>query len=455
MKKLNWIGLIVAFIMAGNVSAQGMIGEGEVFSLQKCIELGLKHNTDIKKAHLDEQAADYQRKEITGTGLPQVDAYGNYNNFLDVYPQAIPGGVLNPDSDPNGVDVIAFGVPQSVKAGVQINQLVFSQSYLVGLKAAKSSEEFYRLLTRRTEEDVIYDIALNYYGVIATKLQMDNLEANHDKLKKLEEILKAQYENDLARKVDYNRVKVNLTTLETEMDNLEIVIDQRTNYLKLVMGLPVDVDLELDSYDFIDQDFPIQALQLEADLSQRYDLQVLDKQLELNDLNIKNIQSGYYPTLAAFADVNYNAFSKEFDFISDSHVWYRGALVGLKLNIPIFDGMQKKNKVAQARVEAEKIQYDQYMAEQNAQAEYLNASKKLRNSLNSLQAQESNMELSETVFDETSQLYREGLSPLTDLLDAETALREARAAYFNQIINVKTAEADLYKSTGQIERIVK
>ena len=68
-------------------------------------------------------------------------------------------------------------------------------------------------------------------------------------------------------------------------------------------------------------------------------------------------------------------------------------------------------------------------------------------------AQQSNLALSETVFDETNQLYREGLSPLTDVLDSETALREARAAYFNQIINVKTAEADLYQSTGQIEKI--
>ncbi|GAB3650072.1 TolC family protein [Echinicola sediminis] len=455
MKKQNWIGLFLTLMLASNVMAQNAIREGEVFDLQKCIELGLKHNTNIKKAQLDEQAARYQRKEITGTGLPQVEAYGSYNNFLDVYPQAIPGGVLNPDSDPNGVDVISFGVPQSVKAGVQVNQLIFSQSYLVGLKAATSSEQFYRLMTQMTEEDITYDIALNYYGVIATQLQMDNLEANYDKLKRLEEIIKAQYENDLARKVDYNRVKVNLTTLEAEMDNLEIGIEQRTNYLKLVMGLPVDLDLKLAAYDFSDRNLPYQALQADANLSERFDLQVLDKKLELNDLNIKNIQSGYYPTLAAFADLNYNAFSKKFDFISDSHVWYRGALVGLQLNIPIFDGLQKKNKIAQARVESEKMQYDRYMAEQNAQAEYLNASKKLQNSISSLQAQESNLELSETVFDETSQLYREGLSPLTDLLNAETALREARAAYFNQVINVKTAEADLYRSTGQIERIIK
>jgi outer membrane protein TolC len=308
-------------------------------------------------------------------------------------------------------------------------------------------------MTAMTSEDIIYDIALNYYSVIATELQKINLEANHDKLVKLEGILKAQYENDLARKVDYNRVKVNLTSLETEMDNLETLIEQRSNYLKLVMGLPVASELKLTAYDFDQNSNSLQVLTMDPDLSNRYDLQVLDKQQELHALNIKNIQSGYYPTIAAFADLNYNAFSNSFDFLSSSHQWYRGSLVGIQLNIPIFDGFQRKNKIAQAKIQSEKLRHDQYLAEQNAEASYLNAVKKMKNSLKSLEAQQSNLILSETVFDETNQLYREGLSPLTDVLDSETALREARAAYFSQIINVKTAEADLYQSTGQIEKI--
>lgn len=451
MKKQNLIPLILMLFLGGVVHAQGGIDDG--FTLKECIELGLKNNAQIKKSILDEEEAGYLRKEITGTGLPQVEAYGNYNNFLDVYPQAIPGGILDPNSDPNGVDVIAFGVPQSLKGGVKLSQLVFSQSYLIGLKAAKTSEEFYRLITEMTTEDIIYDIAMNYYGVIATQLQMINLEANHDKLVKLEGIIKSQYENDLARKVDHNRVKVNLTSLETQMDNLETLIEQRSNYLKLVMGIPVADELALAPYNFEEQHDQQAILLEDPDLSNRYDLKVLDKQQELNALNIKNIKSGYYPTIAAFADLNYNAFSNSFDFLSTSHQWYRGSLVGIQLNIPIFDGNQKKNKIAQARMQSEKLKHDQYLAEQNAQASYLNAVKKMNNSLKSLEAQQSNLVLSETVFDQTNQLYREGLSPLTDVLDSETALREARAAYFNQIINVKTAEAELYQSIGKIEKI--
>ena len=268
MKKQNWIPLILTLFLGGVANAQEARDNG--YSLKECIELGLKNNIEIKKSMLDEQEAGFQRKEITGSGLPQLEAYGTYNNFIDVYPQGIPGGVLNPNSDPNGVDVISFGVPQSLKGGFKVNQLVFSQSYLIGLKAARTSEEFYRLMTAMTSEDIIYDIALNYYSVIATELQKINLEANHDKLVKLEGILKAQYENDLARKVDYNRVKVNLTSLETEMDNLETLIEQRSNYLKLVMGLPVASELKLTAYDFDQNSNSLQVLTMDPDLSNRY-----------------------------------------------------------------------------------------------------------------------------------------------------------------------------------------
>src|SRR5690606_29821028 len=178
-----------------------------IYSLKEVLKVGLENSYDLKKTRLDEDAAAYQRKEIIGSGLPQVKAYGNYNNFLNVTPMGIPGGVLNPESSPNDIDVIQFGVPQSLQAGVQLNQLIFSQSYLVGLKAARTSEEFYLLLSQMSEEDILYDLAMNYYNIIGLELQRETVDANMDRLVNLERILRAQVENDLAKKVDYNRVK--------------------------------------------------------------------------------------------------------------------------------------------------------------------------------------------------------------------------------------------------------
>lgn len=448
--------LLLIFLLSINFSVFSQspsVTDGEGYSLKEVLKVGLENSYDLKKTRWDEDAAAYQRKEIIGSGLPQVKAYGNYNNFLNVTPMGIPGGVLNPESSPNDIDVIQFGVPQSLQAGVQLNQLIFSQSYLVGLKAARTSEEFYLLLSQMSEEDILYDLAMNYYNIIGLELQRETVDANMDRLVNLERILRAQVENDLAKKVDYNRVKVNMTTLQASKDDLEIGISQSKNYLKLLMGIPMDTPLELEEQDF-DLDLS-QALpqDLNTDLQNRIDLRVLNKQQDLYGLDIQNIRSGYYPTLIGFADVNYNTFSNDFTFLSESKPWYRGALIGLKLEIPIFDGFQKKNRVAQAKVRSWQLDQDIIKANQAAVMQHQNAMKKLTSSIGSAKAQEENLQLAEDVYAQTELLYKEGLSPLTDLLEAETALREARTAFNNQLINVKTAQVDLYKSTGDISKL--
>jgi outer membrane protein len=454
MSKNN--SLLLIFLLGINFSVFSQSspqGDVERYSLKELLKTGLENSYDLKKTRLDENAAAYQRKEIIGTGLPQVKAYGNYNNFLNVTPMGLPGGFLNPESTPDDIDVVQFGVPQSLQAGVQLNQLIFSQSYLVGLKAARTSEEFYLLLTQMSEEDILYDLAMNFYNIIGLELQRENIDANMDRLVNLERILRVQVENDLAKKVDYNRVKVNLTTLQANKDDLEIGIAQSKNYLKLLMGIPMDSALELEQQEFsldLSQALPSD---LNSDLQNRVDLRVLNKQQDLYGLDIQNIRSGYYPTLIGFADVNYNTFSNDFTFLSQSKPWYRGALIGLKLEIPIFDGFQKKNRVAQAKVRSLQLDQDIKKASQAAEMQHQNAMKKLTSSIGSARAQEENLQLAEEVYAQTELLYKEGLSPLTDLLEAETALREARTAYNNQLINVKTAQVDLYKSTGDITKL--
>jgi len=109
--------------------------------------------------------------------------------------------------------------------------------------------------------------------------------------------------------------------------------------------------------------------------------------------------------------------------------------------------------VAQAKVRAMQLEQDINKANAAAEMQHQNAVKKLTNSIRSAEAQQENLRLAEEVYGQTELLYKEGLSPLTDLLEAETALREARTAYNNQIINVKTAQIDLYKSTGDISTL--
>ncbi|WP_035468466.1 TolC family protein [Algoriphagus mannitolivorans] len=425
----------------------------DTLSLKESIHIGLENNRNYQKALLDEDKAKFQRNEIRGAGLPQLSAYGNYNNFVDVFPQAIPGGGFF-GGDPEDINVIAFGVPQSLKAGLQLNQLIFSNSYLIGLKAAKTGEEFYRLLAQQSEENVIHEISMNYLSTIQLHLQRENLLSNLDQLSGLEKILKAQYENDLARKVDWNRVQVNLTSIRSELENLDIAIYQREGYLKLVMGIPVGTPIQLDrsiaSFHPSLDSFEVRDLNIQD----RRDIQILEVQEKLYDYELKNIKAGHQPQLVGFADWNKNAFATEFDFMQGSKVWYQGFLVGLKLEIPIFDGMQTKYKAAQSRVKSQQLQLDRSLAIDAAELEYQSALNNYYSSKSTLKSLEGNLALAQDILRETSLLYKEGLSPLTDLLEAEATQRQAQANYNNQLIQVRIAQLEILNSSGRIKSLI-
>jgi outer membrane protein TolC len=449
--------LTYAFFLLAPVLAMGQeitkeFSLPDILTLKESIKIGLENNRTLKKAILNEEKAKYQRNEIRGAGLPQLSAYGQYNNFLDVFPQAVPGGIFG--GDPNEIQVISLGVPQSLKAGFELNQLLFSNSYLIGLKAAKTGEEFYRILAQQSEEDVIYEISMNYLGVIQLELQKENLRANIDQLESLEKILQSQYDNDLARKVDLNRVKVNLTTIKSEQENLNIAIYQREGYLKLLMGIPINTVINLDqSVANVDQ--KVKKFQVrDFNILDRKNIQVLGVQEQLYKYEYKNIKAANQPQLVGFADFNKNAFSQDFDFLNQNRVWYQGFLIGVRLQIPIFDGMQTKYKAAQSKVNAQQLNLDRLQAEDAAELEYKNAINKYYNSLSTLESLDGNLDLADDVFKETTLLYKEGLSPLTDLLNAETTQREAQTNYTNQIIQVRIAQLEILNSSGKISTLL-
>ena len=449
--------LVYAFFLLAPVLAMGQeitkeFSLPDILTLKESIKIGLENNRTLKKAILNEEKAKYQRNEIRGAGLPQLSAYGQYNNFLDVFPQAVPGGIFG--GDPNEIQVISLGVPQSLKAGFELNQLLFSNSYLIGLKAAKTGEEFYRILAQQSEEDVIYEISMNYLGVIQLELQKENLQANIDQLESLEKILQSQYDNDLARKVDLNRVKVNLTTIKSEQENLNIAIYQREGYLKLLMGIPINTVINLDqSVANVDQ--KVKKFQVrDFNILDRKNIQVLGVQEQLYKYEYKNIKAANQPQLVGFADFNKNAFSQDFDFLNQNRVWYQGFLIGVRLQIPIFDGMQTKYKAAQSKVNAQQLNLDRLQAEDAAELEYKNAINKYYNSLSTLESLDGNLDLADDVFKETTLLYKEGLSPLTDLLNAETTQREAQTNYTNQIIQVRIAQLEILNSSGKITTLL-
>jgi len=126
-------------------------------------------------------------------------------------------------------------------------------------------------------------------------------------------------------------------------------------------------------------------------------------------------------------------------------------VIGVRLDIPIFDGFKKKHQIIKSELDQSVIQENTVKTKEIMNVEQQTAMSRLSNGLDALEAQQENVELAGKVLKQVNSLYSEGVSQLTDLLDAETAFREAQIEYNRVVINIKIAELDLAKSNGKLK----
>ncbi len=419
------------------------------FDLKEALQYGLENSSTIRQSLLDQEQAKYKVGEVRSSGLPQITGEGQFQNFPNLPTQLLPGEIVG---QPGTQIPVQFGTEFTTSATFKISQLLYSQEFFTGLKAAEASRELYKLMKIQSEEEAIYQITNAYYQALQLQSQMKILDSNMVMLNKLERLIQSQFQNDLVTKTDYSRVKVNKANLNTKLQSLETNHVQQKNYLKLLMGMPIESMLTLDEPEQL-EDISLASLAFQKE--NPVQIRILEKQQSLTELQKKSIKDGYIPTLALFGQHSWQAQRNEFNFFDNSQPWFPQTVIGVQLQVPIFDGLNKRNRVQQSRIDIEKLSEQRIFAERQLDMQYENARQQLSNSLSSVQVQQENKELAKEVFDQTQLLYKEQVAGLTDLLDAEQSYREAQTNYYNELLNFKISELDLLKAQGQLELITK
>jgi len=134
--------------------------------------------------------------------------------------------------------------------------------------------------------------------------------------------------------------------------------------------------------------------------------------------------------------------------------WYNTTLVGLRLSVPIFSGLQKHYRVSQTRIELDKLKVGEDDARKLIRINSEDASRKLLNSAEAEKRQRDNMQLAERVYSISQEQYEQGIIPLTDLLSAEIALSDAQSNHIFALVQMKLSELNYLKANGRLLEIL-
>ncbi|MDR2086179.1 MAG: TolC family protein [Dysgonamonadaceae bacterium] len=448
VKRTKAIIICITIIYAGMSEARS---QSATLTLKKCLEYAVESSHSMTKVRMESVEASAKTKQTRSSILPQVDASVSLTDNLAIPVVMLPGEIIGQSGEMIPAEL---GVPYEAGLTVQLSQVIFNPALFTGIKAARSVEELMLLKTKMTKEQLIYDVASVYYDILHSMQELESISANLNLQDSLYAKTDLRVREDLAREIDRDRIRINISDLKVRQARLNTVIEQQKRYLQVLTGMPPNENFSLDNSVLTETGFPEKRLLYdENSLSQKTELAVLKHRKQLNRMELKATQMQYLPTLSLVASGAYQFQSERFQLNDKTH-WFKSAFVGLRLNIPLFDGVSKHHNSKQIKLQGMMLDNDIDYAEQSIRMEQKNAMSELIVSHQSAKSQEENLRLAEKVYDRSRMLYQEGLYNVTDLLQTETSLREAQIAHISELIRFKKAELNWMKAEGTLEKLM-
>ncbi len=444
MKRLILLwGVAVSFTSYSQVLENASMS----FSLQQAIDYAMQNQKDIKNAVIDEQIAKQKVNEITGLGLPQLGTSFDVKDFLAIPTSLIPAEFFG--GAPGTFAAIKFGTKYQATAALEANQLLFSGDYFLGLQAAKVYRELANKATQRTKIETASAVSKAYYTVLINQERTQLMDANIARVKKLVEDTKAIWENGLVEKIDLDRLTVTYNNLLTEQEKVNRLLALGSYLLKYQIGLDINTPMVLTDK-LADLKFDISAVEAidKFDYSKRVEFGLLESQLKLAQLDVKKNRLAYLPTAFAYGSVSGSAQREQFDIFDHSKGWYPTALIGAKISLPIFTGLQRNARYQQAKLKLTQSQNDLSFIQQSINLELVSSRTNLQNAANSLDVQKKNITLAEDVARVSKIKYEQGVGANLEVITAETALKEAQTNYYNALFDALVAKIDFDKANG-------
>ena len=432
-------------------------------SVKEAVELAFKNVTDVKNAQLDYQIQNAQNKEITGQALPQVSGTGSINRYLQLpqilFPVSQEGVyqvLVNEKLLPAGTKApaptfqpVSFVQPWNTSIGASLSQLLFQPDVFVGLKARKTALGLSQANLELVKERVKDSAYRRYYAILIAQKQSEFLAGGIERLQKLYHDDSIMFKNGFAERLDLDKVQVQLTNLQTSQSVLDNSIKLAYAALKYSIGINQN-DTVILKETLTSEDIKRNALDDNFRYEDRKEIQAIQYSKRLQELDVQRYKLGYLPTLSAAYSYTVSGMGSEF-ITSNNFIWFKASFVGLNLNVPIFDGFQRKYKVQQAQLNLQKVNNSVENLKQVIDLQQTVSKESLKNALLNLDAQQRNVQLAENVYNTTKKKFESGIGSSFEVLQADNDWQTAQSNYFTGLYNAIIAKISFQSALGKLD----
>lgn len=411
-------------------------------SLSEAIALGIANSKNLKLAQNKIDEAVAKLEVVNDNALPNASASFLYNHAeIPTNTLSIGGG--NPIHLPNRADAFV--------GTASIQELVYGGNKLKYAKeSTKLLADVARLDLEKNREEVSYAVINTYFSLFklmqSKKVIAQNLESIASQLQQAQKFFEQGIvtKNDVLR-FQLQQANVSLTSLEIE-NNRKII-----NYnLDILLGLTDDTEIAIDENDIAIKSTDAFETYLTSAMANRQELQQLELQNKASNYNIKTIKADKLPTVGLGANLYY--INPSGSFIPPTNQFILPVTVGATVSWNVANLWKNKNKVAEAVIQQKEIGIQKDLISDQLKVEVNKNYQNYRlavQKINLLQASIAQATENDRLL---ASKYKNNIASVTDRIDAETLLYQAK-------INLEIAKADaglayytLLKSTGKISK---
>ena len=396
-------------------------------SLAEAQDYAVETNRSLRNASLAVQKAYAQRWQTIASMLPSADLSWGYTSMMG-YKMNFGGMPIEmPDNGTLGVTA-AVGINGQAIVGALLNNVAIDMQ---------------KLNLQQSEDNLRANVKTSYASVLVLQNVVTLLESSLANIERMAEMTQRSVEVGAAEQTTADLIQVRVNTLKNNINANLRSTQLALNALKVLLDVPAETELVLTSTleDFLSAEAVLALLGNDFILENNLNYQLLEKNVELAKKNVHMAGWAYGPTVA----LAYQYSKKDYFGEKEGFNMTPPNAVSLNISMPLWSSGKRAAGVVEKKIALEEARNTfaetaNNLGIQNEQLRY-----NLQNGYETYMNEKDNMEVTQRVFESTTNKFNQGAASNLDLVNASNDLITAQSSYVQAVLTLVNAQVELEK----------
>ena len=396
-------------------------------SLAQAQDYAVETNRSLRNASLAVQKAYAQRWQTIASMLPSADLSWGYTSMMG-YKMNFGGMPIEmPDNGTLGVTA-AVGINGQAIVGALLNNVAIDMQ---------------KLNLQQSEDNLRANVKTSYASVLVLQNVVTLLESSLANIERMAEMTQRSVEVGAAEQTTADLILVRVNTLKNNINANLRSTQLALNALKVLLDVPAETELVLTSTleDFLSAEAVLALLGNDFILENNLNYQLLEKNVELAKKNVHMAGWAYGPTVA----LAYQYSKKDYFGEKEGFNMTPPNAVSLNISMPLWSSGKRAAGVVEKKIALEEARNTfaetaNNLGIQNDQLRY-----NLQNGYETYMNEKDNMEVTQRVFESTTNKFNQGAASNLDLVNASNDLITAQSSYVQAVLTLVNAQVELEK----------